>query len=383
MKKITCTITILLAAAIAMPAAVSAQDPFDDLYYSPSKAAEKKKKQEEEARAAAQAAQAAYLASDYASADTYSEGSTMPLNIDVDAYNRRTTSDTTSVAASSLPEDDFSYTRRIERYHNPAIVSESGDADLIDYYYSTPSQQDINMYIINDVNPYYYGWASPYYSPYYYPYYYSSFYRPHYYYGYHSWYPGWHLSWGYDPWFDFSFGWGYPWHNHYHGWGWSWGWGHGWHNPVPPKPYPGHSGTQWANSPGASRPHGAGTSTVGNRTNSSQTRYNPSTSSRPGNLGRTTANSTTGTVKPTNQSSKVGTTTTSTPSNNSRRGSTNTTTTTRQSSSSSSSGSYRSSSTTSRSSSSSYGSGSNNSSRGGSSSSGARSGASSAGRGRR
>ena len=81
MKKITKTLLIMLAAAMAVPTAVNAQDPYDDLYYSPAKA-EKKKKAEEEriAKLRAQTLPAA---------DTYTSGSDKPLNVDVDTYNRR------------------------------------------------------------------------------------------------------------------------------------------------------------------------------------------------------------------------------------------------------------------------------------------------------
>lgn len=145
MKKITKTLLIMLAAAMAVPTAVNAQDPYDDLYYSPAKA-EKKKKAEEEriAKLRAQTLPAA---------DTYTSGSDKPLNVDVDTYNRRVAPSKKASSASQSSNDGFTYTRRLERYHDPKIVSGSGDSELMDYYYNTPSEQDINIYVINNIDP--------------------------------------------------------------------------------------------------------------------------------------------------------------------------------------------------------------------------------------
>lgn len=250
MKKITCTLTILLAALLAAPATVSAQDPYDDLYFSPSKEAEKKKKAEE-ARRKAQAEWDAKYGTP--AADTYTGGSTMPRNVDVDVFNRRNSD---AANASGLTEDmsgndAFAYTRRLERYHNPDIVSASNDSTLQEYYYSTPSENDINVYVINTIDPFDYGWGATPWS--------WGWYNP---YRYNFWGPRWSIGWGFDPWFDFSWGWGSPWYGPSWGWGWSspwygpsWGWGWGWTGgchwhpswggaPLPPG---GHHG--WASRP--------------------------------------------------------------------------------------------------------------------------------------
>lgn len=263
MKKIIRTLSLMLTLS-ALPAAAIAAGVDDDLYYSPKKAAKAEKE-----RVQASIAQQEGIDYHY-STDNISVGSSMPIQVDVDTYNRRGGSTTTVTTGTSLPEDEFSYTRRIERYHNPDIVSESGDTTLMDMYYSTPSQQDINVYVINniDVDPWYNAWSAPawtYSWPYYSPYYYS--------------YPRWSFSWGLNPWFDISWGWGpsYGWGPSWSwgpawgpswNWGPSWGWhpGHGHYPGHHPGHNPGHYPGSWAStSPGAYRPHRpAGTSTISN-----------------------------------------------------------------------------------------------------------------------
>ncbi len=58
--------------------------------------------------------------------------------------------------------------------------------------YNTPSQQDVNIYVINSIDPYPYSFNAwnPFYNPYRY-----------------TWGPSWSFGWGYDPWFDISWGW--------------------------------------------------------------------------------------------------------------------------------------------------------------------------------
>ena len=280
MKKVN-RILSLLAVGVwfaSFPLSSVAQDYDDDLYYSP-KAAEKKKA-EQAAKKAAEARAALrseWTTVDYPASDSYSAQSTQPLNVDVDAYNRRTTGSQTTAGTAPAQTEDFSYTRRIERYHNPEVVAESGDDELIEYYYATSeaSQPEINVYVINDLNPWYswnynpwrYGWNSPY------------------------WNWNWSWNWGWnDPWFNFSYGWGPSW-NWGPAWAWgpSWGWGAwgpswgpawGWHPGHGPGHGPGHAPAGgWAtNSPGVSRPHGP---SYGNGTISANR--------RPGNLGHAAA----------------------------------------------------------------------------------------------
>lgn len=275
----------LLAGILASPwLGVSAQDYEDDLYYSPSQAQARE-------RAAQAARQAAENAAGLGSAELYTAGSSNPLAMDIDAYNRRGADTLAAAAANASMRPDFRYTRRIERFHNPDVVSASNDTALIDYYYSTPSEQDVNVYVINNIDPSAYTWNYPTYP----------------YYGWSGWgYPsfsfGWNSAWGWNVGWNWGWGpsWGYnPWYGPAWAWGPSWGWGHSWcwHHPAPPRPP-----RPWGyDRPGASRPHGPSYSgrPAGN--------YNPrrpgvNNSRRPGNFGYPSGgswhNNTNGTVRP-------------------------------------------------------------------------------------
>ena len=84
---------------------------------------------------------------DYAAADTYALPGTGSAR-NVDEYNRRgkyasssQTGDTTAV------DDNFTYTRRIERFHNGDIIADVKDPELVDYYYSSAASQPDIKYI--------------------------------------------------------------------------------------------------------------------------------------------------------------------------------------------------------------------------------------------
>ena len=302
---------LLLAGLWILPATVaSAQsyDDDDDLYYSPTRAAEQQRRAEAAATAAAEAA-------GLGSADHYTVVTDRPLNMDVDAYNRRGTVAAPDSSAA-LITDNFGYTRRIQRFHNPDIIEQAGDT-VAEYYYASPSEKDINLYVINNVDPV--GGYSPYYNPYSWSYPWNSW----------NWYaPGWQISFG-PMWGGWSWGWG-GWYDPFWDYGWGWGpgcgpgWGPGWHRPHPWYPI---YGNNWGyNRPGASRPHprpnGSGTYPGGNyqRPGHSTTAGNwrPGGGSRPGNFGRpgNSGNSsvTPGYTRPGSGSSGY------TPSNNDRRG---------------------------------------------------------------
>ena len=315
MKKITTTLTILLAALTAMPVVAVAQDPFDDLYYSPSKAAEKKKKDDAKLKAAIQAQTYDYTtmpSADVPAADTYTVSSSKPLNIDVDAYNRRyATSDIKADSAATTDPGEFTYTRRIERYHNPEVVTSTGDQDLIEYYYSSSAQPDVNVYVLN-VDPWYNSWGAfaPYYGPY----------------GYYSyWGPRWSFNWGYNPWY--GYGWYDPWYYPAYGPSWGWGGSWGWHHPGPgPRPphgtvRPPRPGSWASGSPGASRPHRPA---VGGSNTNRRPGYTTPGSSRPGNNGLPggyrPGNNGSGTYRPSATPSTPSNNSNARPSNNSRRG---------------------------------------------------------------
>lgn len=270
MKKITRLFgASLLASLLSLPALnVAAQDYEDDLYYSPSRAKAKQKAEQ-------QTRQAAENAAGLGSSDLYTTGSSKPLQIDVDSYNRRTVgSQVAEGNGSEAPA--FSYTRRIERFHNPDVVSASNDTLLMDYYYSTPSEQDINVYVINNIDPYSYSWNTPVYA--YSPW--NAWSWPSFSFGWNSaW--GWNASWNWgwaDPFWGPS--WGYnPWYGPSWCWGPAWGWHHHHHYPVH-RPLPPYRPSGY-DRPGASRPHRPSYS------GGSYNRYTPGvpSSSRPGNFG--------------------------------------------------------------------------------------------------
>lgn len=266
-------VTLLLG----MPERTLAQDYDDDIYYNPSKPAVPQKKSKT----------IKYTPTpDYPAADTYSQayqsataGVTSNMR-DIDEYNRRgifapvDTADARVVNADTL--GDFLYTRRIEAFHNPDVVTSTGNQDLIDYYYSQGYQQGLDdgtvtNITVNSVDPFWwpgYNW-----------------------YG----YPGWRWRVGYyDPWYwnswawgpSWSWGWGPSW-SWGPSWGWDWGWGPSWH---PGWHNPGVGGnTAWRPSPGASRPHASTGSWSGHRPSASGASSATGTASgftRPGNMGR-------------------------------------------------------------------------------------------------
>lgn len=267
---------------VAVPARVFAQD-YDDIYYTPKSKTETKQK--------AKTSTKQYTPTpDYPAADTYTPSSytlTPVTDSQLDAYNRRGVYQDT-VGAVSVPVDElgeFEYTRRIERYHNPDVVTNTNDPDLIDYYYSQPSTTSVtNIYVNNpgvyyDPYDYYYGWNNVY--RYTSPWYWSTY-----------WSPSWSIGW--DPFWGPSWSWS---------WGSSWGWypphhHHHWYPAYHPNHYPGyHPGHHYPNyghgnnwrpsSPGSNRPHpaaGSASGTTGRRptTISGTTNWN---SSRPGNMG--------------------------------------------------------------------------------------------------
>lgn len=383
---------IFLLAFLSMTSmAVFAQSYYydDDIYYDASKSKAEKKAAEKKQAASSKSVYVVNgktSVADYPAADTYIVTPGATLNIDVDTYNRRgqfLVSD--SVSADNAENGDFTFTQRIERFHNPDVVSGSSDDDLKEVYsYAMSQPQNINIYVIDNDPWDFYGpsWSWRYGNTWYW----NSWYYPSY-----SW--GWN-HWGWDPYWSWSWGsaWGpayYP--AYYPGWGpaygpaWgpSWGWApvHAWHRPTTPS--------------GSSRPHnyaGVGSSST-HRPGSYTPASAPASTSRPGNMGRGrygvgSSNAVTGTRPGSYNSSSVGsshsnsTVNSSRPGNQGRgRSSVNSNSTGNSSrnsyNSSSNSNSYRSSQ-----SSGSFRSGSNSSSRGYSGSHGSSSGGGSS-RGRR
>ncbi len=282
------SILSLMAAAAAVITAGAAQwDDDDDIYYNPSSQPSRPANTSgSNNRNASNSNSGSYYVPNtvvnYPGAETYTVPAGSGLNVDVDAYNRHGSflvNDSTAVDTTAGAGDTFAYTRRLERYHNGDIVNASGDTQLIDYYYASEPQQDVNIYVVN-VDPFFSPWYS------------TSYYWNN------PW--GWNRYW-YDPYFSFSWGWGPSWNWGWSwgpswNWGWSWGpswgWGPGWDwspgwdwewAPRPPRP-PYGGGHGWAvNAPGSSRPHApaGSSSTVGRRPGAISVGAN-----RPGNMGR-------------------------------------------------------------------------------------------------
>ena len=162
---------------------------------------------------------------DFPAADTYAPEGISTRS--VDEYNRRgifaVPHATDTISVDSLAAlGNFSSTRRIERFHNPEVVTSNPDQELAELYYNDATPATINLYINS---PYYWGgyWGSYWGSPWAY----DPFWGPSWSWG---WGPSW--SWGWGP--SWSWGWGPSWS---WGWGpsWSWGWGGpawGWGGPA-------------------------------------------------------------------------------------------------------------------------------------------------------
>lgn len=188
---------------------MSGQSYFDDdIYYDASKA----KKAEKQSKNKSSQQKQAVVVYDYPSSDNYTVNGTR--SISVDEYNRRGI-----FAIDSLSTDttatDFTYTRKIEQFYNPQIVSESGDKDLAQIYYMEPEL--VNIYINTPSN--YWGYD------YFYPY--NTWYSPYWYNNYWRWNSSFYWGSWYDPYWDLAYGWspGWGWN---HGWGWNYGWGPSW-----------------------------------------------------------------------------------------------------------------------------------------------------------
>lgn len=291
---------LLATASMAAFASPSSWDDDDDIYYNPSKVEKKAPaKQTKKADSPYPA-----VATDYPDPATYSPASATPgINLDDDAYNRRGQ----FLVADSVPydsidaierrmgsRDTYAYTRRIERYHNGDVINASSDQELIDTYYA--QSPEINIYVNSDwgFSPWYSGWYSPWYSSWYSPWY-AGWYSP--------WYTGWYgpsFAWGWGGWYD-------PWYGPAWGWGPSWGWGGpAWGGPAWG---PSWGNNNWVSNPsGATRPHRpTGGSSLAHGSNISRPgaiSAGASSVTRPGNMGRPTADRYNGTYSPAGATSR-------------------------------------------------------------------------------
>ena len=182
-------ILLTMAGIVAATSAVTAQSYFDDdIYYDASKDKSKPAKTVKQTYRTP----STVIVAEYPAADTYNVTGTRTIS--VDDYNRRGIFATDSLTTDSTATD-FAYTRRIEQFYNPEIVSGSGDQELVNIYYMEPER--VNVYV-NTPSGY---WG--------YDYFYPDF----------AWYgPSWAFNWRWNsPWYWNS------WYDPY----WSWGWGPG------------------------------------------------------------------------------------------------------------------------------------------------------------
>lgn len=195
-----------LAGTLVAAGAVSAQSYFDDdIYFDASKASKPVQKATKKSNN-----KTAVVVYDYPSADNYTVNGTRTIS--VDDYNRRGIFATDSLTADTTATD-FAYTRRIEQFYNPQIVSGSGDEELANIYYMEPDQ--VNIYV-NTPSAY---WGYDYFYPY------NAWASPYWYNNYWRWNSAWYWGSWYDPYWAWGWGpsWAYP--------GWSPGWGPGWGYP--------------------------------------------------------------------------------------------------------------------------------------------------------
>lgn len=198
-------LTTFIAGVFATTAMLSAQSYFDDdIYYDASKATKPAKKSVNNNANK----QNTVIVYDYPSADNFTVNGTRKIS--VDDYNRRGIFATDSLT-SDTTATDFAYTRRIEQFYNPEIVSGSGDQELANIYYMEPDQ--VNIYV-NTPSGY---WGYDYFYPY------TAWTSPYWYNNYWRWNSGWYWGSWYDPYWAWN--WGPAW-----GPSWSWGpvWGPGW-----------------------------------------------------------------------------------------------------------------------------------------------------------
>ena len=202
---------LLLLLAFVVTANISAQDFFDDVYFTTTEKAKTEKKAEEKQSSVKKDATAETKSKAVATAKATSVAKASDdADRDVDAYNRRYTSENVEedevkeaaekAEVTSAPErrSDTEYTERIVRYHSPSKITIAG-ADRVNLYldegyYSYDYDMDYTGGVDVNLNI---NLGSPWYDPWYY----SSWYRP-WYYGYYS--PWWSYSW-YSPWY---WGWG-------------------------------------------------------------------------------------------------------------------------------------------------------------------------------
>lgn len=198
-------LSILMSLLLTVSLVITAQG-YDDIYYNSSNS--KKKETKKTNAKKTEASQVDNNSIDYN--DTFIGFNN---NRDVDEYNRRNiTRDTLGVDSTTMDEyEDFAYTDRIRRFHNPSVIVEANDPEITELYYNTTPTVNLIIGTPSYWNPYWdWNW------------------------GYYDWTWGWspynrwrvfHSAW-YSPWYyDWGWSFGWTWHHHHHHHNW-WGPGH-------------------------------------------------------------------------------------------------------------------------------------------------------------
>ncbi len=241
---------------------VSAQSYYDDdIYGTPAKKTNKSNTQKT-TKTVTSESNVIYDTADDADYNSY-YGGYGSSSFDVDAYNRHGSflvEDQQTAYTDSLGGyDNFQYTQRLEKFHNPDVVTGSNDEELVKMYYSSQPSPTVNIYVNNDpfLYPctYNYGWNWGWNNWYWNNWYWNNWY----------WGPSWNYYGYYNPY------WGY-----YPSWSWGPGWGYTWAPAYNWRP---------VSRPGASSLHRpVGGSNVAHS-------IGTGTNTRPGNMGRPTYNS--------------------------------------------------------------------------------------------
>ena len=216
---------LILSASVSCVVAfnAAAQD-YDDIYYDSSNDDVATVKEEKAHEAQVVDVSDNDLVANYLTADQTAgwKGNVVDER-DVDEYNRQgdyyaaqsemadtVAADTVDISSNG---DTFQYTERIRRFHDPDVIAESDDEELVDLYVYT--RPDVNIIVGTPTTTYVSPWgatvsfgSSVWYSTWVDPWYYDTWYYDPWYYR-----PYWYYS--YRPWY-WSWGWGVPYYAHHH-----------------------------------------------------------------------------------------------------------------------------------------------------------------------
>lgn len=199
---------LFIASMVCICSVIANAQDYDDIYYNSDKKASKKVTTVTTTSNATkvivtQRPSNAYTIVNTTNNKAQKNGATYVNGRDIDEYNRRYSSDDEIQNQDTIVNDaDFQYTERIQKYHNPSVVIQTNDPQIVEVYYNTTPQVNLIIGTPTVFVPAWswYGFTRPWRSSY--------------------WSGYWDGYWDsrYDPWY--RPGWR---------WGWSWGWSRPWH----------------------------------------------------------------------------------------------------------------------------------------------------------